>query len=126
MPRNAAAALKGAEEWNELPSAEEIEQRKRMAEWILSHMDRPVTRYEERLWQALKAELERELQEGKDRDRGANPPLNAPATPEEMEHRERVIARIQARMAKPASEADKRLWQKFIAELERERPTFRS
>ena len=117
MPRNAAAAIEDSEfSRNELPSAEEMEQRKRMAELILSHMDRPVTKHEEKLWQELKAEL----------GRGAKPPLNAPVTPEEMEHRERVIARIQARMAKPATEADKRIWQKFIAELERERPTFRS
>lgn len=61
MSRNAAAAIEGSEfSRNELPSAEEMEQRKRMAELILSHMDRPVTEYEEKLWQELKAELERE------------------------------------------------------------------
>ena len=61
MPRNAASAIEDAEfRRNELPSAEEMEQRKHMAELILSHMDRPVTEYEEKLWQELKAELERE------------------------------------------------------------------
>ncbi len=45
---------------NDLPLPEEREQRKRFAELILSHMDRPVTEYEEKLWQELKAALERE------------------------------------------------------------------
>jgi hypothetical protein len=51
--------------------------------------------------------------------------LSDPASPEEMVQRRRVAERLRAKMAKLATEHDKRLWQKFLA-LGRERLTFRS
>ncbi|MEA2605139.1 MAG: hypothetical protein QOF89_6131 [Acidobacteriota bacterium] len=115
MPKHAAAALESAEEWNEHPSAEEIEHRRRLLAEIRALRSHPATEEEKEFWREFDEEV-----------RGPQPPLNAPVTEEEMEHRKRVIARIQARMAKPATKADERLWQEFMADLERERPTFRS
>jgi hypothetical protein len=51
--------------------------------------------------------------------------LNEPASPEEMVQRKRVAARLRAKMAKPATEHDRKLWQEFL-DLGRERLTFRS
>jgi len=50
--------------------------------------------------------------------------LSQPASPEEMVQRKRVAARLRAKMAKPATESDKKLWQEFM-DLGRERLTFR-
>jgi hypothetical protein len=51
--------------------------------------------------------------------------INEPASPEEMAQRKRVAARLRAKMAKPATEYDRKLWQEFM-DLGRERLTFRS
>jgi hypothetical protein len=51
--------------------------------------------------------------------------LSEPAPPEEMVQRKLVAARLRAKMAKPATEHDKKLWQEFM-DLGRERLTFRS
>ena len=51
--------------------------------------------------------------------------LREPASPEEMVQRRRVAERLRAKMAKPATEHDKKLWQEFL-DLGRERLTFRS
>ncbi|MBW8878041.1 MAG: hypothetical protein JF614_24015 [Acidobacteria bacterium] len=122
MPKHAAAALEDTEDWNEPPTPEEIERRRRLLAEIRALRSHPLTEEERDFWRKFDEEVTLE----KSRGRGAWPPLNAPVTPEEMEHRKRVIARIQARMAKPATEADKRIWEEFIADLERERSTFRS
>jgi hypothetical protein len=43
-----------------------------------------------------------------------------------MEKRRRLAGLVRARMAKPATAAEKKLWQELKAEVEKERPTFRS
>ena len=51
--------------------------------------------------------------------------MNDLAPPEEMERRRELVARMRARMAIPATEAEKRIWKEFVADLERDRPKFR-
>jgi hypothetical protein len=113
MPRNAAAALKGAEEWNELPSAEEIERRRRLLAEIRALRSHPVTKEEKEFWREFDEEV-----------RGPQPPLDAPVTSEEMEKRRRIAARIKADLAKTATEEDEKEWQEFL-DLGKERLTFR-
>lgn len=48
------------------------------------------------------------------------------ASPEEMARRKQVVARLRSRMAAPVTETDRGLWREFMAELEKERVTFRS
>jgi hypothetical protein len=43
-----------------------------------------------------------------------------------MEQRRRLVGLVRARMAKPATAAEKKLWQELKAEVEKERLTFRS
>jgi len=50
--------------------------------------------------------------------------MNEPVLPEEMELRRRVVAHFRAKMAKPATESDEKLWQEFL-DLGKERLTFR-
>lgn len=51
--------------------------------------------------------------------------MSEPASPEEMEQRKRVAALLRAKMAKPATAADRKFWQEFL-DLGKERLTFRS
>jgi hypothetical protein len=49
------------------------------------------------------------------------------AVPQEaMEQRKHLAGLIRARMAKPATAAEKKLWEELKAEVEKERVTFRS
>jgi len=48
------------------------------------------------------------------------------ASPEEMERRKQVVARLRSRMAAPVTETDRELWREFMAGLEKEPVTFRS
>jgi hypothetical protein len=43
-----------------------------------------------------------------------------------MEQRRHLAGLVRARMAKPATAAEKKLWQELKAEVEKERLTFRS
>jgi hypothetical protein len=43
-----------------------------------------------------------------------------------MEQRRRLAGLVRARMAKPATAAEKKLWQELKGEVEKERLTFRS
>jgi hypothetical protein len=45
---------------------------------------------------------------------------------EAMEQRKRLAGLIRARMAKPATATEKKLWQELKVEIEKERVTFRS
>ena len=103
MPRNVAAALEDAEEWNELPSAEEIERRRQILAEIRALRSRPATEEEKEFWREFDKEV-----------RGPQPPLNAPVTEEEMKKRRRLVARLRAKMAKPATEEYQRIWQEFL------------
>jgi hypothetical protein len=47
------------------------------------------------------------------------------ASSEEMARRKQFVARLRLKMAKPATESDKKLWQEFM-DLGKERLTFRS
>lgn len=107
MPKHAAAALKDAE-WNEPLSQEEIERRKQILAEIHALRSHPATEEEKELWRKFDEEVDRE------RGRGAWPPLNAPVTPEEMEKRRRIAARIEADLAKTATEEDEKEWQEFL------------
>ncbi|MFL6234844.1 MAG: hypothetical protein ACJ76N_17045 [Thermoanaerobaculia bacterium] len=51
--------------------------------------------------------------------------MNDLASPEEMERRREFMARLRARMAVPATEAELEIWREFVADLERDRPKFR-
>jgi hypothetical protein len=51
--------------------------------------------------------------------------MSEPASAEEMEQRKRVAALLRAKMAKPATESDRALWQEFL-DLGQQRLTFRS
>jgi hypothetical protein len=51
---------------------------------------------------------------------------DAEVSPEAMAARRAVATRIRARIAKPATDFEVKLWREFEAELEKERPTFRS
>ena len=48
------------------------------------------------------------------------------ASPEEMERRKRFTGRLRSRMAFPVTEADREIWRELVADLEKERVTFRS
>jgi hypothetical protein len=50
---------------------------------------------------------------------------NEPASPEEMERRRQLLAKIDALRNRPVTEEEKEFWRKFDEELERERLTFR-
>ena len=57
-----------------------------------------------------------------------NPEMNKNTTvsSEIMEQRKRLAGLIRARMAKPATAEEQKLWLEFKAEVEKERLTFRS
>src|SRR4051812_31668403 len=82
MPKHAAAALEDTEDWNEPPTPEEIERRRRLLAEIRALRSHPLTEEERDFWRKFDEEVTLE----KSRGRGAWPPLNAPVTPEEMEH----------------------------------------
>jgi hypothetical protein len=48
------------------------------------------------------------------------------APPEEMARRKQVVARLRSRMAAPMTETDRELWRELMAELGKDRVTFRS
>jgi len=50
--------------------------------------------------------------------------LNDLAPPEEMERRRELVARMRARMAVPATEAELKIWREFVADLEKDRSNF--
>jgi hypothetical protein len=52
--------------------------------------------------------------------------VNTTVPPEAMEKRQRLAELIRARMAKPATAEENKLWLEFKAEIEKERLTFRS
>ena len=110
MPKHAAAALEHTEEWNEPPTPEEIERRRRLLAEFRALRSHPLTEEEEDFWR----EFDEEVTLEKSRGRGAWPPVDAPVTPEEMEKRRRIAARIKADMAKPTTEEDEKLWQEFL------------
>jgi len=95
---------------NELLSPEDIERRKRLLAEIRALRSHPLTEEEEDFWR----EFDEEVVLEKGRGRGPWPPVDAPVTPEEMEKRRRIAARIEEDMAKPATEEDERLWQEFL------------
>jgi hypothetical protein len=115
MPKHAAAALKNPDEWNEPPSPEEIERRRRLLAEIRALRSHPLTEEEEDFWQ----EFDEEVVLEKSRGRGAWPPVDAPVTEEEMEKRRGIVAHLREQMEKPVTEEDERIWQEFIADLER-------
>jgi len=51
---------------------------------------------------------------------------DTPASGEAMAKRKRVAALLRARMAKPATESEERLWQELKTEMKKERLAFRS
>ena len=114
MPKHAAAVRKDPEEWNESPSPEEIERRRKLLAEIRVLRSHPRTEEERDFWREFDEEVAR----------GPWPPVDAPVTEEEMEHRKRIAESIREQMEKPATEEDEKLWQEFL-ELGKERLTFR-
>jgi hypothetical protein len=51
---------------------------------------------------------------------------DTPVSGEAMAKRKRVAALIRARMAKPATQSEEKLWHELKAEMKKERLTFRS
>ncbi|HEX3555511.1 MAG TPA: hypothetical protein VIA62_19995 [Thermoanaerobaculia bacterium] len=115
MPKHAAAAIE-----DELPSPEEIERRRGLLAEIRALRSHPLTEEERDFWR----EFDEEVALEKSRGSCPWPPVDAPVTPEEMEKRRRIAARIEADMAKPTTEEDEKLWQEFL-DLGKERLTFR-
>jgi hypothetical protein len=55
----------------------------------------------------------------------ADPRLNEPASPEEMEERRLLVLDLQALWNRPMTEGEAEFWREFDAGFERERLTFR-
>jgi len=123
MPKHAAAARENDDlKWDEPPAPEEIERRRRLLAEIRALRSHPLTEEEEDFWQ----EFDEEVVLEKSRGRGPWPPVDAPVTPEEMEQRKRFAELLLSHMDRPVTEYEEKLWQELKAELERERPPFRS
>jgi rubrerythrin len=61
MPKHATARIEDAElRMKEPPSDEEMEYRKKIAEMLLSKMNRPVSDEEKEFWREFQADLERD------------------------------------------------------------------